>query len=103
MSQGITQLTKTLWLPIGGFNVSIDFLSTLGSHDPIPSVADGDDPTVSLAEGLAGAFAGAISVLATMPQDTVKTRMQGRCDAGDAGDARDAGGIPEDFAESWWK
>jgi hypothetical protein len=36
-----------------------------------------------------------------MPQDTVKTRMQGRCDAGDARDARDAGGIPEDFAESW--
>lgn len=27
--------------------------------------------------GLAGAFAGAVSVLATMPQDTVKTRMQG--------------------------
>ena len=27
--------------------------------------------------GVAGAFAGAVSVLATMPQDTVKTRMQG--------------------------
>lgn len=33
--------------------------------------------TVPRALGLAGAFAGAVSVLATMPQDTVKTRMQG--------------------------
>merc|ERR1712050_133468 len=30
-----------------------------------------------LYNGAAGAFAGAVSVLATMPQDTVKTRMQG--------------------------
>jgi len=27
--------------------------------------------------GVAGAFAGAVSVIATMPQDTIKTRMQG--------------------------
>lgn len=30
-----------------------------------------------LYNGLAGAFAGAVSVIVTMPQDTVKTRMQG--------------------------
>lgn len=30
-----------------------------------------------LYNGAAGAFAGAVSVMATMPQDTVKTRMQG--------------------------
>mmetsp|Transcript_20866 Transcript_20866/g.38067 ORF Transcript_20866/g.38067 Transcript_20866/m.38067 type:complete len:294 (-) Transcript_20866:146-1027(-) len=30
-----------------------------------------------LYNGVAGAFAGAVSVLCTMPQDTVKTRMQG--------------------------
>eukprot|EP00931_Biecheleriopsis_adriatica_P087037 TRINITY_DN61558_c0_g1_i1.p1 TRINITY_DN61558_c0_g1~~TRINITY_DN61558_c0_g1_i1.p1 ORF type:complete len:295 (+),score=58.80 TRINITY_DN61558_c0_g1_i1:86-970(+) len=30
-----------------------------------------------LYNGAAGAFAGAVSVIATMPQDTVKTRMQG--------------------------
>merc|ERR1711972_864386 len=30
-----------------------------------------------LYNGAAGAFAGAVSVLLTMPQDTIKTRMQG--------------------------
>lgn len=40
----------------------------------------GDDPVKRanpLWNGLAGAMAGAVSVLVTMPQDTVKTRMQG--------------------------
>lgn len=46
-----------------------DFRGILLDHDPVFAG--------SQRSGIAGAFAGAVSVLATMPQDTVKTRMQG--------------------------
>ena len=46
-----------------------DFRGILLDHDPFFAG--------SQRSGIAGAFAGAVSVLATMPQDTVKTRMQG--------------------------
>lgn len=52
------------------FPVQAGFMTMFVGEDPVKRA----NP---LWNGLAGAMAGAVSVLVTMPQDTVKTRMQG--------------------------
>ena len=62
MKQGTNQMVR---FPFQHF-----FLTNMVGEDPVKKA----NP---LWNGLAGALAGACSVIVTMPQDTVKTRMQG--------------------------